>query len=111
MKKDWKVSMIETLGRSDDSSVRLRHGLPSIPASAMAGQYYCELKVDNSFLRGDIPTEAKTEGDSLHQKMLEMKKTSIGQIIEDIDKEPVCVAAFPLASKVGNVDIVGLPDA
>ncbi len=77
----------------------------------MAGQYYCELKVDNSYVKGDIQTEAKTAGDLLHEEILAMRKTTVDQVVKNIDKKPVYAASFPLASLVNGIVLAGRPDA
>jgi CRISPR/Cas system-associated exonuclease Cas4 (RecB family) len=77
----------------------------------MAGQFYCELKVDNSFVKGEIQTEAKTEGNLLHGEILAMKETTMEQIVLNIEREEVYAASFPLASLVRDIVIAGIPDA
>jgi hypothetical protein len=77
----------------------------------MAGQYYCELKVDNSFLKGKIQTEAKTEGDLLHTEILAMKKTTVEQVVKKIEEKTTYAASFPLAALVDGIILAGRPDA
>jgi hypothetical protein len=50
----------------------LRHGVSSVGVSTIAGQYYCELKVENEFLHGEIPTEEKEEGTVLHDELIQV---------------------------------------
>ncbi len=111
MSKNWRETLLDASRNLPRSPIPLRHGLPFIPASAMAGQYYCELKVDNSFVKGDIRTEAKTEGDVLHEEILAMQKTTVEKVVNNIDEKPVYTASFPLASLVNGVVLAGRPDA
>ena len=67
MKKDWKASLREELLTSETT---FRHDLSFVPVSSIAGQYYCEVKVDHEYVRGEIPTEEKEVGTDVltHQK-------------------------------------------
>ena len=38
------------------SSAKYRHGLPIVPVSSIAEQYYCEVKVDLKYKIGDNDT-------------------------------------------------------
>ena len=111
MSKNWRENLLGASHSPPHNPIPLRHGLPFVPASAMAGQYYCELKVDNSFVKGDIQTEAKTEGDLLHEEILVMQKTTVEQVVKNIDKKPTYAASFPLASLVNGIVLAGRPDA
>ncbi len=104
-------SLLAISGGLPHSPVQLRHGLPFVAASAMTRQYYCELKVEHGFAKGEIPTEAKREGDVLHERLLEMKKTTVEGVVKNIEKQRVYAASFPLASVVGDIVLAGRPDA
>jgi len=49
VKKDWKASLREQLLTSETT---FRHDLSFVPVSSIAGQYYCEVKVDHEYVRG-----------------------------------------------------------
>jgi len=88
-----------------------RHGISTVPTSRIAGQYYCEQKVEMDYLHGEIKTEAKTEGEKLHEQMIRMRKTTVDNLIKHIKKRKIQVATFPIIAKFSELVIVGMPDA
>ena len=108
MKKDWRASLREQLPTSETS---FRHDLSFVPVSSIAGQYYCEVKVDHEYVRGEIPTEEKEVGTELHEEILVMKRVRMDELIEHIEKAPRVTASFRLHGDVEKLRIVGVPDA
>ena len=108
MKKDWKASLREELPTSETT---FRHDLSFVPVSSIAGQYYCEVKVDNEYVRGEIPTEEKEVGTELHEEILAMKRVETDELIQHIEKAPRVTASFRLHGDVEKLRIVGVPDA
>jgi len=108
MKKDWKASLREELLTSETT---FRHDLSFVPVSSIAGQYYCEVKVDHEYVRGEIPTEEKEVGTELHEEILAMKRVRTDELIEHIEKAPRVTASFLLHGDVEKLRIVGIPDA
>lgn len=90
---------------------KFRHNVPFVPVSGIAEQYYCELKVDYSYTQGAITTEDESEGTAIHEELLAMQKTTLDEIIEKIQKRPLYTASFPVGARVGDIIVVGLPDA
>lgn len=88
-----------------------RHGISMVPTSRIAGQYYCEQKVEMEYLHGEIETEAKTEGERLHEQLIQMTKTTRDDIIKSIKKRKILVASFPIYAKLSGLVVVGVPDA
>jgi hypothetical protein len=88
----------------------LRHGMRCVWASTLASQYYCEQKVEMEHTVGRIRTEAKIDGDALHNKLLEMKKTTLESIIEGIQTREVYAATFLLMANIDNIPLAGRPD-
>jgi len=88
-----------------------RHGISMVPTSGIAEQYYCEQKVEMEYLHGEIETEAKTEGEMLHEQMIRMTKTTLGNLIKSIKKRKILVASFPIFARFSGLVIVGVPDA
>ena len=88
-----------------------RHGISMVPTSGIAGQYYCEQKVEMEYLHGEIETEAKTEGEILHKQMIQMTKTTLGNLIKNIKKRKILVASFPIFARFSGLVIAGVPDA
>jgi len=88
-----------------------RHGISIVPTSGIAGQYYCEQKVEMEYVHGDIETEAKLEGEMLHEKLIRMSKTTLDDIISGIKKRKILVARFPIFAKFSGLILSGIPDA
>ena len=88
-----------------------RHGITMVPTSGIAEQFYCEQKVEMKYLHGEIETEAKTEGERLHEQIIQMTKTTRDDLIRSIKKRKVLVASFPIYTKFSGLVVVGVPDA
>jgi hypothetical protein len=87
------------------------HGARAIPASSIGTQFFCEMKVEQSYVHGEIDTEEKAEGDALHEELLAMRPTTQKRLLEDIAKEKVVVASFPMAAEANGLVLIGVPDA
>ncbi len=88
-----------------------RHGTRAIPASSIGTQFFCEMKVEQDLVHGEIETEEKAEGDALHEELLAMKPTTQKNLLDDIAKRKLLVASFPLAAEAEGLVLVGIPDA
>jgi CRISPR/Cas system-associated exonuclease Cas4 (RecB family) len=88
-----------------------RHGISMVPTSGIAGQYYCEQKVEMEYLHGEIETEAKTEGERLHEQLIQMTKTTRDDLIKSLKKRKILVASFPIRARFSGLVVVGVPDA
>jgi len=106
----WVEAVARLKERFECEAGNLRHGIASIPASEIASQYYCEQKVEMEYTVGGIETEAKVEGEVLHNTLIRMKKTKIDAIVRGIQKRKVYAASFPLGTGFNGVFLVGIPD-
>lgn len=88
-----------------------RNKVRAVSASAIGGQFFCEMKVELDHIHGEVQTEEKREGDVLHEELLAMKKATIEKIIEGIEKKKIYTASFPMVAKFGDVTLAGVPDA
>ncbi|MEM3565193.1 MAG: hypothetical protein QXR19_18335 [Candidatus Jordarchaeaceae archaeon] len=79
--------------------------------SALSSQYFCEQKVDYEFEYGEIPTEEKEEGKMIHEEIIPMMPTTLEGLINSIEKEHQCICTFPVYARLGDVVIIGRPDA
>ena len=109
MAETWKenLSSIRPLLEKKE----FRHGARAIPASSIGTQFFCEMKVEQSYVHGEIETEEKTEGDALHEELLAMRPTTQKRLLEDIAREKVVVASFPMAAEANGLVLIGVPDA
>ena len=106
MKKDWKASLREQLLTSETT---FRHDLSFVPVSSIAGQYYCEVKVDHEYVRGEIPTEEKEVGTELHEEILAMKRVRTDELIKHIEKAPRVTASSSSTATWRNFESSGFP--
>jgi hypothetical protein len=104
---NWKESMTEPLR----PRTVFRFDQAFVPVSSIAQQYYCEEKVEQEFIHGEVPSEAKDEGTRLHEQVLEMKKVELEELIELIETAPRAITSFGLHAQIGGIDVVGVPDA
>jgi predicted RecB family nuclease len=88
-----------------------RHGVRSVSASSIGTQFFCEMKVEQDFVHGEMETEEKTEGDALHKELLAMKPTTRRRLLKEIEKGKLVVASFPIAAEAEELVLIGVPDA
>ncbi|MGC9146111.1 MAG: hypothetical protein ACP5GS_08415 [Nitrososphaeria archaeon] len=93
------------------SETRYRHNLPFVKVSDITGQFYCEQKVELSYVLGDIQTESKQLGDTIHSEVLAMQPTTKNKLISDIKSGKSVIASFLLFGQISGVNIAGVPDA
>ncbi len=109
MSRDWKEKLSSLRPPSEEKE--FRHGVKAIAASSIGTQFFCEMKVEQGFLHGEIETEEKTEGDVLHEQLLAMQPTTREKLLEGIEKRKLYVASFPLIAEFGKLVLAGVPDA
>lgn len=85
----------------------------TIRASDVAGQYYCEKKIELEYLYGEVETETKNQGTQAHENLLEGSE-AVSQ--EDLwkavySKEPVLAMEWLLLAEYGDVVLAGQPDS
>jgi CRISPR/Cas system-associated exonuclease Cas4 (RecB family) len=108
------MKWVDSLSRIKElatTNVTFRHGIHYIPASSIAEQYYCEQKVEMSYTVGDIETETKVEGRAIHDALLQMEKTTLEDLIRDIQTKDSCIASFPIFARFSDMILAGVPDA
>jgi len=91
----------------------LRFNRRTIRASDVAGQYYCEKKIEMAYLYGEVETETKNQGTAGHENLL------VGS--EAVDQEelwksvysekPVLALEWLLAAEYKDILLIGKPDA
>src|SRR5512136_1943628 len=108
MSKSWKENISDA---RPHEGREFRHGVRAIRASSIGTQFFCEMKVEQGFIHGEIETEEKVEGDVLHEQLLAMRPTTRKKLMMDIEKRALYVASFPLAAEFERLSLVGVPDA
>jgi len=87
-----------------------RHDAAFVAVSAIAGQFYCEYKVENEFAFGEIPTEAKDTGTELHDELIPQVAISREQFVKLVERKKPSFAVLKVWGSVGGLRIVGMPD-
>lgn len=90
----------------------LRFGRCSVRASDVAGQYYCERKIEMQYIHGKVKTASKNQGTKAHNTLLKGVE-AVDQ--EDVwkavySKEPVLVSEWLLLAKYNGIILSGQPD-
>lgn len=78
--------------------------------SDIAAQYYCEYKAENEFALGEILTEAKETGTTLHDELMPAEKVSARQFVELVSRKEPSYAVLGVWGKVGGLKVIGTPD-
>jgi CRISPR/Cas system-associated exonuclease Cas4 (RecB family) len=99
--------------RKEKSEGLLRFGRCSVRASDVAGQYYCEKKVELGYLCGEVETETKNQGSEAHENLLEGTEAASQEDLWKAvyGKEPVLALEWLLLAEYGDVVLAGQPDA
>jgi hypothetical protein len=99
--------------READNGERLKFNQLYVKASAIAEQFYCEVKVEMGHLHGRVETETKRQGSEGHETLqarsLEVDR---GNILRKIfSGEPMIVHEMPVLARYRDVILAGQPDA
>ena len=103
----------ELIQKRSDEANQLRFNRSMLIASDIAGQFYCEKKVEMQYLHGEVETEAKTIGSKAHAA-LEEDAVRIGR--EDLwkkiyGKKPVFAVEMFILAKYNDITLGGIPDS
>ena len=105
----WREKLLSIKDLLDERE--FRHGVGAVPASSIGTQFFCEMKVEQGFIHGDVETEEKTEGEALHEQLLPMEQTTREKLLGDIERGRLVVASFAMAAPAMDLVLVGVPDA
>ena len=114
--KEWKRqldkynSLVELLAqRKESEESLLRFGRCSVRASDVGSQYYCEKKVEMSYLYGEVETETKNQGTEGHEALLEgaeaLDQEELWKAV--YSKEPVLACEWLLLAEYSDIILVG----
>ncbi len=87
-----------------------RHDTAFVAVSAIAGQFYCEYKVENEFAFGEIPTEAKDTGTDLHDELIPQVEITRKQFAKLVGRKQPSYAVLRVWGTVADLRILGMPD-
>lgn len=99
--------------RKENRKELLRFDRCTIRASDVAGQYYCEKKIEMKYLYGDVESETKNQGTAAHENLLEG-----AEVVDQEDlwktvyaKEPVLAMEWLLLAEYNDIILSGQPDS
>jgi CRISPR/Cas system-associated exonuclease Cas4 (RecB family) len=106
-------SLLKGLSQKQKEKGELRFNRSFVIASDVAGQYYCEKKVEMQYIHGKIETEVKNIGTLAHEKLTEdsvkVKREELWQKIYGV--EPVFALEMFLLANYDGVLLAGKPDS
>ena len=120
MMTDWKAqlekfdALLKELSQNQlKQNRKLRFDRSMVIASDVAGQFYCEKKVELQYVYGKVETEAKSIGTEAHEKLtLDSVKVEREQLWREIyGVKPVFALEMFLLAKYGDVLLAGKPDS
>jgi hypothetical protein len=106
---NWRA----TLGKGPlESQSKIRFGLPSVPISTIAKQFYCEKQIDFEKTIGKVTSDEELLGTDIHKDLIDSKceAVDIDEIIESIENEAYSPCVLPLWFQVNGMTIKGIPD-
>ncbi len=99
--------------RKEKNEGLLRFDRCTIRASDVAGQYYCEKKIELEYLYGEVETETKNKGTQCHENLLEGAETMDQEELWKTiyGKEPVLAMEWLLLAEYKDIILAGQPDS
>jgi hypothetical protein len=94
----------------DSGEKEFRHGTSFVAVSTIAGQFYCEYKVENEVAFGEVSTEAKDQGTNLHDELIPQEPITEKQFAELVSRKQPSYAVLNVWGTVGGLRLVGTPD-
>ena len=103
----------QILQKKENNQGDLRFNRSTIRASDVAGQYYCEKKIEMQYLYGKIETKTKTQGTEAHENLLEGSEAVDREDLWNAiyGKEPVLALEWLLLANYKDLILVGKPDS
>jgi CRISPR/Cas system-associated exonuclease Cas4 (RecB family) len=106
-------SLLKDLSQKQREKGELRFNRSFVIASDIAGQYYCEKKIEMQYLHGKVETESKSIGTRAHEKLTEdTVKVQRSELWKKIcGLEPVFALEMFLLAEYNGVLLAGKPDS
>jgi len=89
---------------------KFRHGASFVGVSTIAGQFYCEYKVENEVALGKVRTAAKDQGTNLHDELIPQEPITEEQFAEIVSRKQPSYAVLNVWGTAGGLRLVGTPD-
>lgn len=88
----------------------LRHHVSSVGVSDLAGQFFCEFKIENEFRFGEVPSEAKEEGTAFHDELIPQKEITRNAFVQLVRQKTPSYAVLRVWGKLSEIRVLGMPD-
>jgi hypothetical protein len=88
----------------------LRHGASFVGVSKVAGQFYCEYKLENEFLFGQVPTESKEIGTGLHEELIPTVPIDGETFARLVSRRRPSYAVIGVWGRLADLPLIGMPD-
>ena len=106
----WRDLWKRELEFLESGKEEFRHNTSFIGVSTIAGQFYCEYKAENEFKFGEIPTEAKVTGTSLHDELMPTEEVSQEEFALMVGGTEPSYGVLRVWGAAGGLKILGMPD-
>ena len=106
----WEQIWKKERGFFDSGNEEFRHRTSFVSVSSIAEQYYCEYKLENEFALGEIPTEAKDSGTTLHAELIPTEKITKEEFAKLVGRKEPSIAMLPVWGLAAGLKVVGEPD-
>jgi len=111
--REFDSLLMDLVERQKKGEGELRFNRSFITVSDLAGQYFCEKKVEMQHIHGNVETKEKILGTEAHEKLLEgtmkIKRRELWKKI--FNKRPVVTAEMLLLAKYEDVVLAGVADS
>jgi CRISPR/Cas system-associated exonuclease Cas4 (RecB family) len=94
----------------DSGKAEFRNRTSFVAVSSIAEQYYCEYKLENEFALGEIPTETKESGTTLHDELMPTERITREEFARLVGKKKPSLAVLGVWGLAGGLKVVGVPD-
>jgi len=111
--KKYNSLLEHIVQRKEKKEGELRFNRCTIRASDVAGQYYCEKKIEMEYLYGEVETETKNQGTEAHENLLEGSEAVDQETIWKAiyGKESVLALEWLLLAEYKDIILAGQPDS
>ena len=111
--KKYNSLLEKIVERKEKKEGELRFNRSTIRASDVAGQYYCEKKIEMEYLCGEVETETKNQGTEAHENLLEgseaVNRNDLWKAI--YGKEQILALEWLLLAEYNDIILTGQPDS
>ena len=111
--EEYDSLLRQIIQNKENKKGNLRFNRFTIRASDVAGQYFCEKKIEMEYLYGEVETEIKNQGTEAHENLLEGSESIDRETLWKAiySKEPVLALEWLLFAEYNDIILTGQPDS